>query len=60
MAVRADSGASFGISEELRGRYDKLSVKPSACTECGLCLTRCPFGIDVVGNMNKAKALFEA
>jgi len=58
--IRLADNASSGISAELRGRYDKLGVKPSACTECGLCLTRCPFGIDVVGNMNKAKALFEA
>jgi predicted aldo/keto reductase-like oxidoreductase len=56
----ADSGASLGVSAEIRSKYDKLSVKPSACTKCGLCLPRCPFGIDVVENMNKAKALFEA
>ena len=55
----ADSGAR-GLSAELQSKYDKLSVKPSACTKCGLCLPRCPFGIDVVGNMGKAKALFEA
>jgi predicted aldo/keto reductase-like oxidoreductase len=58
--TRLADSASSGISAELRGRYDNLSVKPSACTKCGLCLPRCPFGIDVVGNMGKAKALFEA
>jgi len=58
--TRLADSASLGVSAELKSRYDRLGVKPSACTKCGLCLPRCPFGIDVVANMGKAKGLFEA
>ena len=29
------------------------------CVECGLCAERCPFGVDVVANMQEAVRLFE-
>ena len=46
------------ISNELRAVYDALPVKASACTECGACMERCPFGVDVISNMQQAAELF--
>jgi predicted aldo/keto reductase-like oxidoreductase len=33
---------------------------PSACTECGACTPRCPFGVDVETRMREAVASFES
>jgi len=51
--------AQQGISERLRMAYDVLLVKASACTECGACVERCPFGVDVISKMRQAVELFE-
>ncbi len=44
---------------ELRAAYAKLSSPASACTGCGACQERCPFGVDVMANLARAAALFE-
>jgi predicted aldo/keto reductase-like oxidoreductase len=41
-------------AEELRDWYASFPVKASACTECGVCLERCPFHVDVIGRMRRA------
>lgn len=51
--------AQQGISEALRMAYDALPVKASACTECGACTERCPFGVDVIPKMRQAAEVFE-
>ena len=51
--------ATWGVSDELREMYDQLPVKPSDCIECGDCVERCPFGVDVVPKMRHAVTLFE-
>ena len=46
-------------SEEMnRSFYDRLPVKASACTECGVCMDRCPFEVDVIGKMHRAVEIF--
>jgi predicted aldo/keto reductase-like oxidoreductase len=57
---RVADAAQYGISEELRMAYDALPVKASACTECGACTERCPFGVDVIRRMRQAVELFES
>jgi predicted aldo/keto reductase-like oxidoreductase len=52
--------AALGRSAELRAAYRSLAVKASACTGCGACTVRCPFGVDVVANMRQAAAVFES
>lgn len=37
----------YGLPEYARGRYDTLSVKASACIECGVCETRCPYNLPI-------------
>jgi predicted aldo/keto reductase-like oxidoreductase len=44
---------------ELAPIYADYQVKASACTECGLCLERCPFGVDILGKLRQAVEVFE-
>jgi predicted aldo/keto reductase-like oxidoreductase len=45
--------------EQVRNWYSGFPVKASACVECGECLARCPFDVDIVARMQEAVALFE-
>ena len=38
--------------------YRNLSAHASDCVECGGCRKRCPFDVDVISYMRKAKELF--
>jgi predicted aldo/keto reductase-like oxidoreductase len=51
--------AQLGIVESLRRAYHALPVTASACTECGVCVERCPFGVEVVARMKQAASIFE-
>jgi len=51
--------AEFGLTESLMAAYAAMPVKASACTECGACTKRCPFGVDVVPRLQQAAAIFE-
>lgn len=35
------------------------SIQASACTECGVCMERCPFEVDVISKMKQAAELLE-
>jgi len=48
-----------GITRELRSAYSKRRTKASECSECGVCMERCPFDVDVISKMRKAAELFE-
>lgn len=58
IATRVTDTAEYGINDKVVSEYEALSVKASACTECGVCLERCPFGVDVISNMNRAVGIF--
>jgi len=58
IATRVTDTAGYGINDKVISEYEALSVKASACTECGVCLERCPFGVDVISNMNRAVDVF--
>ncbi|MCP4544611.1 MAG: hypothetical protein GY832_46505 [Chloroflexi bacterium] len=51
--------AFWGVQDWLKGMYAALPVKPSACIECGSCMERCAFDVDVIAKMRHAVALFE-
>jgi predicted aldo/keto reductase-like oxidoreductase len=51
--------AEFGLTASLRAAYAALPIKASACTECGACTKRCPFGVDVMDRMQQAIAVLE-
>jgi len=46
-------------AESLQEAYRALPNPPSACTECGACTPRCPFGVDVVARMRETVATFD-
>lgn len=46
--------------ENLQEAYRAMPAPASACTECGACVTRCPFGVDVIARMQEAVELFES
>jgi len=48
-----------GVNNELQAQYDALEHKASECRECGHCMERCPFKINVIERMHKAAAVFE-
>ena len=57
--TRLVDAAGYGGNDKIIREYEALSVKASACTECGACVERCPFGVDVIANMSRAVAAFE-
>jgi predicted aldo/keto reductase-like oxidoreductase len=48
-----------GDLEQMREWYSGFPVKASACVECGICLERCPFDVDIMAKLEQAVALFE-
>ena len=51
----------IGISLDiLLDQYATLEVKASQCTECGVCVERCPFDVDIIAKMREAVEIFEA
>ena len=61
MTTRLTVSASHAesVPPSLAGQYAALPVKPSDCIECGACTPRCPFGVDVIANMQQAVKMFE-
>jgi len=49
----------WGVDDALQADYDALPAKASDCIECGDCMERCPFGVDVIARMRKAAEAFE-
>jgi len=50
--------AAVELTAGLRAEYAALAVTAAACTECGACVARCPFGVDVLARLRRAVALF--
>lgn len=46
------------IPETVREHYKALAHHASECIECGGCETRCPFGVEIVAAMRKARERF--
>jgi predicted aldo/keto reductase-like oxidoreductase len=57
--IRLLDMAQQGLTAELQAAYDALPSRASECTECGACMERCPFGVNVILKMEQAVALFE-
>ena len=53
-----DKAERDGLTPELQSQYDALSHHAGECTHCGACLSRCPFGVDIPVQMDRAKELF--
>jgi predicted aldo/keto reductase-like oxidoreductase len=57
--IRLVETSKHVFSEDLYSEYGQLAAKASDCTECGACLKRCPFSVDVISKMKEAQRLFE-
>ena len=57
--LRLAETGQWSVSEDLRDAYFALGARASACTECGACTSRCPYGVDVIPAMKRAAELFE-
>ncbi len=57
--IRLTVSARAGVSGPLRAEYDALPAKASDCIECGSCMERCPFKVDVISRMHQAVEMFE-
>jgi len=44
--------------EMLKIKYCAARHQAAACVKCGDCALRCPFGVDVIGGMNRAAGIF--
>ena len=45
--------------EQVKEWYAGFPVKASACVECGVCVERCPFDVEIIAKMREAVARFE-
>jgi len=59
LATRLMKKAEQELTPELQKQYDEMSAKASDCIQCGDCMERCPFAVDVIANMEQAVAAFE-
>jgi hypothetical protein len=44
--------------EQIKEWYAEFPVKASACVECGVCVERCPFDVEIIAKMREAAAMF--
>ncbi len=58
VTTRITDTASYSMDGTVAAQYNALTIHASACTECGVCTDRCPFGVDVIANMKRAVELF--
>ena len=45
--------------EQVKEWYAGFPVKASACVECGVCVERCPFDVEIIDKMREAVVVFE-
>lgn len=57
--TRLLDAAQLGLTDNAKARYNELEIKASECTKCGACTSRCPFDVDIISNMERAKGLFQ-
>ena len=50
----------YGLVDWAKKRYDSLSVKASACVDCGACEPRCPYNLPIRQMLKEALPKFEA
>ncbi|MGN0479109.1 MAG: aldo/keto reductase [Hominenteromicrobium sp.] len=50
----------YGLADWAKARYDAMAVKASACVQCGICETRCPYHLPIREMMKKAASEFGA
>jgi uncharacterized protein len=51
--------ARDGVTDQLRKEYAGFEHTASECVQCGLCLERCPYDVDIMAKLEQAVVLFE-
>lgn len=46
------------IPPSIQEHYKNMEHNANECIECGACMTRCPFGVDIINVMHNAEKLF--
>lgn len=49
----------YNLMDWAEERYESLPVKAGACVKCGLCETRCPYGLPIRDMLESVKTVFE-
>lgn len=49
----------YNLADWATERYKSMPVKAGACEKCGLCETRCPYGLPIRDMLESAKKVFE-
>lgn len=52
-------GAKWALQSEFAAEYAAMPVPASACTECGTCTERCPFGVEAAAKVRRTALFFE-
>ncbi|MBR4382318.1 MAG: 4Fe-4S dicluster domain-containing protein, partial [Selenomonadaceae bacterium] len=50
--------AQKSVPETVREHYAALKNHAGECIQCGVCETRCPFGVNIRNNMKRAAQVF--
>lgn len=50
----------YGLGDWAQSRYDAFPVKASACINCGLCESRCPYELPIRNMLKEAAEKFES
>ena len=53
-----EGSAGFKVPASEREHYRVLAHHAGECLQCGLCETRCPFDVNIRGNMKRAEKIF--
>jgi predicted aldo/keto reductase-like oxidoreductase len=48
---------NYGLRDWAKGRYGMVEVKADSCAECGQCVEKCPYDLDVPEMLKEAQAL---
>ncbi len=56
--IRTLDNARSGLTHRIRKDYRNIEVSAEACTQCGVCQQRCPFGVPVIERMEEAAGVF--
>lgn len=50
---------NYDLAAWAKARYDAMPVKPTACIQCGKCMTRCPYNLDIINKLKSVVSDFE-
>lgn len=59
LTLRLLQKAKRELTPDVQAQYDEMASKASDCIQCGDCMERCPFGVDVISHMEQAVEVLE-